>query len=319
MGMQAPIRVNVDGARGFYATPVAGTQLSASQQRSLGADIAAAQVVANAIRAALEQARAMGVDAFDASDEAIFVLPDSVSQVQRDRVFNEVMGRPWAGSEMRLRDWATAAQRIDQWVGQSLSKLPPAAGGGVQNVSGQWYVNGEAYSMAELFTATRVNIYNSLDEMLNNSLNTIAANNRMVNRLTEVLKAGRALSTGWAGGLIAENAYYESGHMWDDGRVRADAVHWNTVKQLADAILGTGSVLANSISQGWNAGGTIGGDKWKTAMDQLSTVIDSKTADNQVAQQRMESVMSLRGNLLDGLGSMLKGQQNMNSSVSRNF
>jgi len=319
MGMQGSMQVNVDGARGYYGSPVAGTNLTASQQSTLGSDIDAAKQVALAIRQALTQARSSGVRAFRAADDAAFILPAGVSPAERDMIFNQVVGRPWAGSEMSLSDWAAAAQRIDQWVGRSQSMLPPGDGGGVQNVGGQWYVNGEAYSMAELFTATRVNTYNALDEMLSASLNTIAANSRLVNSLTDVLKAGRSLSGGWARGLIAENAYFQPGHLWDSGFVQADAVHWNTVKDLADSILGPGSVLANSISQDWNAGGTIGGDNWKTAMDQLSTIIDSKTADNQVAQQRMESVMTLRGNVLDGLGSMLKGQQNMNSNLSRNL
>lgn len=317
--MHTSIQINADGARGFYSKALAGTELSGAQQSVLGADIEAAKAVATAIREAMAQARNLGVATFQASDESVFALPEGVSSAERDKIFNELIGRAWTGSELKLRDWAIAAQRIDQWVARSMSKLPPEAGGGVQNMGGQWYVNGEAYSIAELFTANRVNTYNALDEMLNNSLNTIAANNRMVNRLNDVLKAGRALSSGWAQGLIGEKAYYESGYMWNADHVRADAVHWNAVKNLADAILGTGSELANSISRGWDAGGTISGDKWKTAMDQLSTIIDSKTADNQVAQQRMESVMSLRSNLLDGLGSMLKGQQNMNSSVSRNF
>jgi hypothetical protein len=320
MGISTSIQVNVNGARGFLATPLAGTNLTTSQQSTLDADIEAAKLVATAIREALAQARAGGVSAFQASDASVFVLPDGVSQAARDRIFNEVIGRSWAGAEMRLRDWASAAQRIDQWVGRSLSKLPPEAGGGVQNVDGQWYVNGEAYSVAELFTANRVNTYNALDEMLNNSLNTIAANSRLVNRLSDALKAGRAESSGWARELIAEYAYYESGFTWDNTKVRADAVSGDTVKALADAILGPGSALANSIATNRNdAGGTVSGDTWKTVLDQLSTIIDSKNADNQVAQQRMESVMSLRSNLLDGLGSMLKGQQNMNSSVSRNF
>lgn len=317
--MHGSIQINVDGGRGFYATDLAGTQLSAAQQQALGADVQAAQAVAAAIAQALAQARAAGITAFAASDASAFTLPDGVSTAARDRIFNEIVGRPWAGGEMRLRDWAAAAQRIEQWAGKRLSSLPPDAGGGVQNVNGQWYVNGEAYSMAELFTANRVNTYHALDETLKQSLNTIAANNRLVNRLTEVLKAGREASSGWARELIATHGYYASGYLWDNNRLRSDAVSWDTVKSLADAVLGPGSVLANSISSNSSGTGTLRGDDWKTALDQLGTIIDAKTADNQVAQQRMESVMSLRGNVLDGLGSMLKGQQNMNASVSRNF
>ena len=54
-------------------------------------------------------------------------------------------------------------------------------------------------------------------------------------------------------------------------------------------------------------------------MDELSTIMDSKTADNQIAQLRMESVMNSRANLLDGMSSFMKGQQNAGSSVSRNI
>ena len=319
MSIAGFIQVRADGARGFYPTPVAGSNLSEERQADLGAQVVAGRAISAAILQALSQARGAGLGGFRPGDAQALTLPDSVSTAERDQIFNEVIGHPWSGSELTLKVWAVAAERIDQWIGRSQSMLPPGAGGGVQNVRGQWYVNGEAFSIAELFTATRVNTYNALDELLNNSLNTIAANNRLVNRLTEVLQAGRAMAGGWARELIAANAYYESGHLWDDSRLRADAVSWTTVKTLADTILGPGSTLANSISQNWNAGGTLSGEAWKTAMDQLSTLIDSKTADNQVAQQRMESVMSLRTNLLDGLGSMLKGQQNMNSSVSRNF
>ncbi len=319
MAMHTSIQVNADGARGFYSSALTGTQLNGSQQSVLGADIEAAKAIATAIREALAQARALGVASFEATDDSVFALPEGVSAAERDKIFHEVIGRAWTGGELKLRDWAAAAQRIDQWVARSMSKLPPEAGGGVQNMGGQWYVNGEAYSMAELFTANRVNTYNALDEMLNNSLNTIAANNRLVNRLTEMLKAGREQTSGWVRELVATYGYYQADHVWDESHVRPDAVSGDALKSLADAFLGSGSVLANSISQDWNAGGTLSGDKWKKAMDQLSSIIDSKTADNQVAQQRMESVMSLRGNLLDGLGSMLKGQQNMNSSVSRNF
>lgn len=319
MANQGFIQVRVDGARGFHATPLAGTQLPAHQQTAIGEELQAGKAIAAAIRQSLAQARGDGVRAFRPADAQAFRLPEGVSNTERDRIFNEIIGRPWSGSEMTLTDWAMAVQRIDQWIGRSQSMLSPGSGGGVQNVGGQWYVNGEAYSMAELFTATRVNTYNALDDLLNDSLNSISANNRLVNRLTEVLKAGRAISSGWARELIAGNAFFETGHLWDSTKVRAGAVHWNEVKAMADAVLGPGSVLANSITQNWDSGGTIGGETWKTAMDQLSTLIESKTADNQVAQQRMESVMNVRSNLLDGLGSMLKGQQNMNSSLSRNL
>ena len=67
------------------------------------------------------------------------------------------------------------------------------------------------------------------------------------------------------------------------------------------------------------ADSTLSGENWKQALEELSAVISSKTADNQIAQQRMESVMNVRTNLLDGLSNLLKGQQNMASGLNRNL
>jgi len=315
MGIQTILRVNVDAGRGFASSPVAGTGLAADQQAVVRERADAAVAVAEALRAAISRARGQGVSAFSASDALAFQLPSGIEPALRDEIFNDIIGRPWAADQMTLAQWAQAAERLEESATRGRSSLPPDAGGGVQNFNGQWYVNGEAFSMAELFTANRVNTYNALDELLGNSLNTIAANNRLVNRLTDILKAGRAASGGHPYWLVAQYGYYQDGHTWNDAFPRPDAVHWDTIASLAEAIIGSGSKLAASIRSDQN----LGADDWKTAMDELSTLIDSKTADNQVAQQRTESVMNLRGNLLDGLTNMLKGQQNMGSSVARNF
>lgn len=322
MGIQGTLGVQVDAGRGYAAMPLAGTALTSAQQTTLQQRVEASLGVVQAIADAMALARRGGQTGFRAADAQAFQLPAGVTNGQRDAIFNEVIGRPWGGGEMTLAQWARASAQLEQWVAQARSSLPPGAGGGAHNANGQWYVNGQAFSMVELFTATRVNTYLTLDEQLNSSLNTIAANNRLVNSLVRVLKAGRDPATSMsqnARQLVAQYGYY-AGAVWASA-ARPDAVSWDQVRELALNLIGSNSKLAYSISTNPpNAGGlSLGNDDWKTAMDELATIIDSKTADNQVAQQRMESVMTARANLLDGLGSMLKGQQNMNSSVNRNL
>ena len=311
----ATMRVNVDAGRGFQTTSITGTGLSAVQQADLAGRIDAGEEILQAIRDAISRARGAGNEEFRAADSAAFTLRSDFPADVRNSIFSDVVGRPWSGAAMSLAQWAAAAERLEHWAGRSRSSLPAGMGGGAHSVNGQWYVNGEAYSLADLFTATRVNTYNALDDTLQASLNTIAANNRLVHRLTDMLKYGRSVTTGSAFGLAAQKGFYQEGHTWDDAYPRPDAVHWSTLRALAEGIIGTGSKLASSIRNDTY----LNAEDWKTAMDELSTIIDSKTADNQVAQQRTESVINLRSNLLDGLTNLLKGQQNMNSNVSRNF
>jgi hypothetical protein len=73
------------------------------------------------------------------------------------------------------------------------------------------------------------------------------------------------------------------------------------------------------VSLSDNVDGKFSKDEYTTLIERVQTYFDSKTADNQIAQLRMESVMNSRANLLDGMSSFMKGQQNAGSSVSRNI
>lgn len=309
------MRLVAETNRGFDLTPVVGTGLSSAQQTTVKTRAAAQEAIALAIVQAMDRARSAGLSSFRPSDPQIFLLPGDIPSTVRDAAFADVVGRAWSGSELSLAQWAEAANRLLQASARDRSSLPPANGGGVHNVNGTWYVNGQAFSLGELFVATRVNTYGALDALLQGSLNTIAANNRLVNRLDATLEAGRALNSGNPRALVATYATYQTGRVWDAAYLLPDAVDWTVVRSLALAVIGPNSVLASAMT----ADSTLSGDNWKQAMEELSTLISSKTADNQIAQQRMESVMNVRSNLLDGLSNLLKGQQNMASGLNRNL
>jgi len=298
----------------FYANPATGTDLPANQVVDVKAKVTAASNLAQALRNAMASAQSSHSTSFQ-PNSAFLTLPVGLSSQTRDELFNDVLEHAYAGSALTLQRWSQAVDKLEAYAARQASSLPPGQGGGAKYYGGVWYLNGEPISFAMLFVASRVNTYDALDNLMSSSLNTISANNRLVHRLGEMLKAGRALAGDSVYNFAAREGYYQAGHTWDDAYPRPDALHWSGLQSLASSIIGPTSKLALGIQNGLS----LFGEDWKTAMDELSTIMDSKTADNQIAQLRMESVMNSRANLLDGMSSFMKGQQNAGSSVSRNI
>ena len=300
----------------FYATPATGTDLPANQVVDVNAKVRAASNLAQAIRNAMASAQSSHSTSFQ-PNSAFLTLPAGLSSQTRDELFNDVLEHAYAGSALTLQRWSLAVDKLEAYAARQASSLPPSQGGGAKYYGGVWYLNGEPISFAMLFVASRVNTYDALDNLMASSLNTISANNRLVHRLGEMLKAGRALSGDGMYTFAAREGYYQPGHVWDDAYPRQDALHWSVLQSLASSIIGPTSKIVLGLQGQFSFAYT--GEDWKTAMDELSTIMDSKTADNQIAQLRMESVMNSRANLLDGMSSFMKGQQNAGSSVSRNI
>jgi hypothetical protein len=59
-------------------------------------------------------------------------------------------------------------------------------------------------------------------------------------------------------------------------------------------------------------------DDFRSLINEVETIIGAFGADNQVAQLRNETLFNSRSNLLEGLGTFLKGQQNTRSTLARN-
>lgn len=182
------LSVSANTATGFYPTPIAGTGRDAADVAATQTEVAQAQALAEAIAQALEQARALGITAFRPADASVLTLPAGLSATDRDALFLSAVGRSYAGSELTLAQWSDALRVLEHRAGAKASTLPPGAGGGILNVHGTWYVNGRAWSLAEVYTANRVNTYAELDTLLAASLNVIAANNEVTKALTALMK-----------------------------------------------------------------------------------------------------------------------------------
>lgn len=182
------ITVNNKGTYGFDATALTGAGLTTSEATGLRTRVEAASALADAIRQALIAARARGFDEFNPADASLLALPVGLADSDREFLFANVMGRAYAGGPVSLDQWSRAVDGLAHWAGASASMLPPGAGGGSRNVDGIWYVNGQAWSVTELFTVNRVNTLAQMDRMTADSLNVIAANNQMAKALTGLME-----------------------------------------------------------------------------------------------------------------------------------
>ena len=162
-----------------------------------------------------------------------------------------------------------------------------------------------------LFVASRVNAYDALDSLLSGSLNTIGANSNAIHVAPDLLKKMRSFyeSNSWTGAdqypgdTSLNTAWGEYGGLKLTGFAAWEKANYsNPQANLTD-----------------NVDGKFSKSQYSDLIERVQTYFDSKTADNQIAQLRMESVMNSRANLLDGMSSFVKGQQNAGSSVSRNI
>ena len=177
---------------------ITGLGLDAAQTLTLREARDDAATLARAIREALERAREQGLSAF-APDSATLQVPGSVTSQERRDLFGKVIGQPFqAGDEsvypglpgygvLSLAQWSAAEDALALYMAREDSKLTPGAGGGPQYARGRWFVNGEPYTMAELFLTVRMGNLGALDGELAKDLNTLSTNTNLARDLMEVL------------------------------------------------------------------------------------------------------------------------------------
>jgi hypothetical protein len=334
--------VSISGASSLFAGGLTGTDLGSSDAQTLKDETTQAVALAEAIRAALAAARNQGVSSFRPAS-ALLSLPEGMTEAQRTELFGARAGHNFDGGALTLKQWSDAASALENWAAGARSTLPPALGGGIQFVNGLWYVNGRCLTLSEVYLANRVNIYAEMDSLLTQSLNSIAANNQLVHTVNEGLKGFSTKLQQWVGSYtngVNNNPEHATHAAWwligdsvrganaDDGTAN-DAitgtpwttqwlsfVKWSKNAYGADAIASkfseTSATKANFDLQLNRA------DALKLR-DELQAYVDSKTADNQVAQMRTESIFTTRANLLEGMGAFMKGQQNTAASAARSI
>ena len=88
-----------------------------------------------------------------------------------------------------LAQWGEIAQKLQIHAAQKSSQLSLGQGGGIQQVNGQYFVNGEALSLSQINFCVRANQYQLIDQQIADQLDAIQRNNEKAKQAQDVLAA----------------------------------------------------------------------------------------------------------------------------------
>lgn len=318
---------------GLTAVPVTGIGLQAGSVSALLNEVEAAEGLAAAIVEALGKARAVGVSDFAPDDARGFLsLPVTLTDPIRTRLFEDVIGRPFSAADERsglpeagplsLAQWSDAVSALRHFAARARSQLPPGQGGGPQMVEGAWYLNGERFTLGELFTAIRMGNFQNLERQIEKGLSTVAVNalfaRDVLSSLSEMLRI-RGNKARQAGN--ANTAQYDPTTDFKnvietarDGRTRTMAEY----EALAGKFNRTTSYIQIAAAA-QRSGTMISAIDYASLINEMRTLFDTLNADNQVQQLKVESVQNARNNVLESVSAALKSANLEATAVRRNL
>lgn len=332
---------------GLTAVAVTGIGLSPTASQSLLETIEHAQALAQAIAQAVEAARQAGQGAFAPDDPQGFLsLPaglqaaypvaaaDGAAYALRLKLFEQVIGRPFSAQDARdeqpaglpqaqaltLPQWSDAVSALNHFAARSRSKLSPGEGGGPQTVEGVWYLQGERFTLGEVFLAVRMGNLLNLDRQLATGLNAVNTNTvfarDVLSALADMLRIrGDKARTGGDPKLVTydpDTDFKDVIEQARDGRTRTMAEYETLAGKLNRAVS-----YIQEAADAQRAGTTIPAVDYASLINEMRTLFDTLNADNQVQQLRVESLHNARNNVLETLSSAVKGFSTEASAVRR--
>jgi hypothetical protein len=210
--------------------------------------------------------------------------------------------RPDIASASPLSEWRRIAAGLDDYAALQASKLDPRtnAAGGIQNVNGHWYVNGQQVSLLDVFMVVRINQVANFDDSLNIYIEELNANNRLVKAANEWLNTLRGKKP--ASTAAADNASLAPAFQTDF------FTKWGFSPEATFYPNGN-RVVSTSRAQGI----------WDSNIETTKSYIEQRDTENQTAQQKLEQMTNRRSEVLEGLTSFIKSQSQTGQSFSRNL
>lgn len=288
------------GAMGLTGLSVTGTGLSANGVQVVREQTQQAEALAAAILAAIERARSKGLTSFAAFD-GVLAPPEGMDLWQMAEVFGRVLGMVDPGDGERalsLSEWSEAAMSLQRDAASRQSRLAPGQGGGIQYADGRWYINGQAFTLAESFLALRMANYSTMDRFLvdqmnRTNLNTMTAR-KMVGLLSD-LNASYANRGGSSGTFAVSTDLLPL--LTQHGLTLDELARWG------ERTAGGGqfaSVLASSAD-------ALSASSFAALITEAKSIFELINAENQVSQVRLDSVVNARDNVINGLNVFMKG------------
>lgn len=304
---------------GLYAVDGTGLGYDETGVAQVSEELGFVRDLQKAISLAMANARGQGLNSF-APDEGILQLPQGMSSALRDRLFEEVMGTSYtsvnvAAGQRNLEFWSDAIEALVQHGAKKASTLPPAEGGGPQYANGHWFVNGEPYTLSELFLAVRMGSFQQMDNYVSLEVGTQSANAMLARKILTLLgEMKKVFSQGnTSNGTYNLGTHYKS--LLDQAGITLDDMSLLGQKTTAS----TSQCATAAASYTANNSATMTGTDYGALVDEVRAVFDATNSNNQVQQIRVESAMNSRTNILEGMTAFLKGQIVESKSLARNL
>jgi hypothetical protein len=359
-------------------TPLDGAGLSAAQTTSVTSDVEAALAMAKAFLEAANSAFNVDWVRFSLNDLAapnglaggtyltrtnlrVSTATTTTDDTPADwaAFIGRALGSASAADQARsLGEWRRLAADLQQYAALQASRRDATWGvaGGVTHANGQWYANGQALSLLDLFTAVRVNQVANHDDALDGFMSDLEANNR---RLTAA-RAWMALlanndsystydpnaryykneTTVYNGSVYQANPFED---VWDNhavikydwgrvkwylqGAVPTDTRYWS----YANKFQISSSTRTNFMAE-WGFDPipefhktavvfdtAINAQNRDLYLNDIKTYIDIKNTDNQMLQQRVQQKENRRSEVLEALTSFAGNQSKTGAIMAGNL
>jgi hypothetical protein len=324
---------------GLYAQQIAGIGLSSADRQTLRDWQGRAEALAQAISEAITTARRTGLEAFapDSATLSASLQATGLSATELRELFAATIGQPYSAADaaadqalypglpdhgaLTLAQWSQAVQALQVEVARQGSMLPPGEGGGLSHALGQWYVNGERYTLAELLLTVRMGTLTETDRALETDLNTMLANTNLARELLGVLaEMKRIRSLKEAAVLPPATEPVFNARTDFQAAVEGTQVTLSELMDYGIRFKGDSSYLqASGAAALASATSTITSADFGYTMDELQALFDSVNAENQVKRLQVQSVQNARMAVLEGMSSVMAGQLLTNQFVGRNL
>jgi len=324
---------------GLYAQQITGIGLNATDRQTLRDWQDRTEALAQAIGESISGARLGGLDAFapDSATLSASLQATGLTSAELRKLFAEIVGHPYSAADaaadqslypglpdhgaLTLAQWSQAVQALQVEVARQGSMLPPGEGGGLRHALGQWYVNGERYTLAELFLTVRMGNLTETDKALETDLNTMLANTNLARELLVVLAEMKRLRGQREAAVVPPATEPVFNARTDfQAAVEATKVTLSELMDYGSRFKGDSSYLQSSGASALaSATSTITSADYGYTMDELQALFDSVNAENQVKRLQVQSVQNARMAVLEGMSNFMSGQLLTNQTVGRNL
>lgn len=297
-------------------TPLDGTGLSPSQRSGVDQDVNNAAAIATALLQATKSAFNRDWSRFSLNDLAgavglgegaylrrtdlrVSTAPTTDdTQADWSAFINRALGSALAVDQPQsLGEWRRLAADLQRYAALQASRRNPVEGsaGGVTHAHGQWYANGQALSLLDLFTAARVNQVANHEDALDDFVAQIQANGRRLAAAREWTAVIRKYKPASGSGTLptAEQTAFIA--KWGFNPL-------NEFHKTAP-VLGSGQDY----------------QKFDIWLNDLKAYVDNKDADNQALQQKMEQKSNRREEVLEAMVSFADKQSKTGSLMAGNL